>query len=146
MDNNSLKKLPISKNIIGESFQFYCEINDKNFQIRCTPENKSFQPLCNVVETSYLYNPIKLLNSVLNQHGQSFEGEVSFAYYHDYPDELEPGVNIYYFDKEFVVSEEQFKVFVIEFVNYSLKAVSELALESNINKDEIAILIEKLNN
>lgn len=133
-----------TKTINGNSFDFFLEKGANNYQIRCIPEDESLQPLCTIVETSFLYSPINLLNSLLEQHGQSFEGELSFAYYDEYPDELEPGVNIDCFDEELVVSIEMFRLFVIEFVSYYLTSSLKFSINSDFDNSEITALLEEL--
>lgn len=115
-----------TKTIDGVDFQFIAEPYAAELRVRCTAPDPRYLPLCQTVETSWLHDPVKLLKSVIDEHGQSFEGSVAFGYHHDYPDELLPGVTIDYLGEELVISEEQFRHFVVEFASFYLQARSLL--------------------
>lgn len=112
--------------IDGVAFQFIGEPQESGLSVRCVPQDQRYLPLCGVVETAWRYSPVRLLNSARERHGQSFEGEISFGYYEDYPDELEPGVTVDYLGEELVVSEEMFRRFVVKFAMFHLRATREL--------------------
>jgi hypothetical protein len=121
-----MNSINATRNIEGASFQFVGEPANGDIRVRCVAQDEGYLPLCNVVETAWRYSPARLLKAVGEQHGQSFEGEVSFAYSHDYPDELEPGVTVDYLGEELVVSEEMFRRLVVALADFYLQAKREL--------------------
>ena len=117
---------------------------DGEVQIRCLPSDERYLPLCSVVETSWRYSPFKFIKSVLEKHGQSFEGSVSFAYYDDYPDELEQGVTIDYLGQEQVVSEELFRSLAAAVAGFYLQVVDEMHLPSDADRETLRTLAAAL--
>ncbi|MHB2020886.1 MAG: hypothetical protein ACYCW6_28450 [Candidatus Xenobia bacterium] len=110
----------VSKTIAGHTFDFTGERHaDGTLEVKCQALESEYFPLCAVVGTSWHRSPKNLVDSVLNQHGQGFEGAVSFAYNKDYPQEDYPdetgskeGVTADFLDEEVTVSEAFFKAFV----------------------------------
>jgi hypothetical protein len=133
-----------TREIDGVPFQFIGESVGKTLIVRCVSQDPRYLPLCGVVETAWRYDPAKLLKSVQEKHGQSFEGEVSFAYYDDYPDELEPGVTVDYLGDELVVSEEMFRRLVAELASFFLKARRQLQLGGESDEENLTPLLGPL--
>ncbi len=72
-------------------------------------------PLCRVVETAFRYDAAKFFSSILARTGQSFEGEVSFAFHEQYPDEIPEGASFNYLGEEQQMSESLLDEFVARF-------------------------------
>lgn len=81
----------------------------------CTSSDSVYLPLCRAVETAWLYGPHSFLDSVSKRQGASFEGEVGYAFDHEYPEEIVEGVALFYFDQEITVSIPFFVRFVAAF-------------------------------
>jgi hypothetical protein len=47
---------------------------------RFTSRPDGFEPLCEVIHTAWIYGPTAFLEAVIARGGQSFEGEVAWAY------------------------------------------------------------------
>ncbi|RPI26162.1 MAG: hypothetical protein EHM61_12455 [Acidobacteria bacterium] len=137
----SLKTLKV---INGETFEFRARIVEGEIRVDCRPQDHKYSPLCLVVDTSWRYNPLDLIKAVLDEHGQSFEGEVSFAFHRDYPDDLPPGVTVDYLGGELVLTERMFAQFVLEFAGFYLEAQQKLGVSDPKRHEELGQRVEQL--
>jgi hypothetical protein len=78
--------------------------------------------LCRVVGTAWLYGPASFLEDVAERTGRSFEGEVGYAWQHEEPSELGPGVTLFYLGQEMAVPEELFADFARAYAEAWLEA------------------------
>ncbi len=104
-----------------ETFQLIASVNNRKVVVDIVPEKDKFIPFCEVVKTSWSYGPVKFIDSIRAKHGQSFEGEVGFAFFNDFPDELQPGITFFYLDQETTVKESFFCSFLQNYVNFFLE-------------------------
>lgn len=129
--------------IMGVSFHFQ-PMKKGETAVKCKASIKQYDALCNIVETSWRYNPTKLLTSAINETGQSFEGEVSFAFDHEYPDELKPGVTLDFLGTEIVIETIMFKQFVSEYAKMCLNEGKNQQVNFDNQDKEIQRLLMEL--
>lgn len=97
--------MKLTRNVDGHQFSIGMESIGSSMLLRCDINDDRLRPLFKVIETAWIYDPIKLLRSVETRHGQSFEGEVAYAFSSDHPEEKRTGVIADYLGDDVVVSE-----------------------------------------
>jgi len=91
-------------------------------------------PLCLVVSAEAFVDTQGLIARVVEKRGFAREGIHGFAFQHEYPEELDRGVTVEYFDDKVVVSEHFFAQFVLATVS----ALEELSHASGRSFDPAA--------
>jgi hypothetical protein len=90
---------------------------------------EGYEPLCRVVETAWMYDPVKFLSSIMARTGQSFEGVVSFGFHEQYPEEIPEGVSLDYLGDELLLSERFLDAFVARFVRETITLAARARVE-----------------
>ncbi|MEW6283029.1 MAG: hypothetical protein AB1758_30730 [Candidatus Eremiobacterota bacterium] len=114
--------------IQNHSFQLRSEPHSSGLVLRVADPPDEMEPLCRVVETAWTCDPVSLLTSLARREGRAFEGVASYAYYEQDPSELEPGVNLSYFDRDQVVDEDFFRDYVLKYARLVLEQARDQAV------------------
>lgn len=108
--------------VVGDT-QFVFRLEPTTFICAARTDRERWEPLCAVVPVEFLIDQVHLLSRVADKIGFSREGVHGFSFEHDYPDELETGVTLFYFESTLAVSER----FFAEFALATVSAYEELA-------------------
>jgi len=122
--------MKLTRNVDGHQFSVGMERVDSSVLLRCDTSDNRLRPLFKVIETAWIYDPIKLLRSVETRHGQSFEGEVAYAFSSDHPEEERTGVIADYLGDDVVVSELLFERVLTTVASTYLELCANLGVAS----------------
>ena len=116
----------------GRGYRIKLRKDGDNVALRVDPDAKEEETtLGSVVSSFWTSHAEDLLESIQARTGMSLEGDVSFAYHEEYPDEVPPGVTVSEFGRSSTISESTFARYVAEYGLAYMKAASEIGLPPN---------------
>lgn len=103
-----------SFSVDGRAFALELTRTEKGCGILCGSETGG-DVLGTVTATAWLKNARGLLKAAEARTGLSFDGDVSFSYHDEFPEETPPGVTLCEFERSETVPEKFFERFIVEF-------------------------------
>lgn len=115
----------------GRGHRLVLTRGEDSLTVECEAEDDPDMPLGAVVSSFWTNHSKQVLESIRARTGMSLEGDVSFGYHEEYPEELPPGVTVREFERSATVPAAFFARYVVEYALAYMKAAAEVGIEEH---------------